>query len=112
MDHLVQNGQTMDEFAVFNPAKDYEPYTRRDKPALIPKIIHQIWIGGAIPTAKRVVIDSNMKLYPDFQLKIWGKEDITRENFPLSYDLLQTLYEVDNFTRYSRRATMADVMRH
>lgn len=53
-----------------------------------------------------------MKFYPDFELKIWGKANITRENFPLSYDLLQTLDEVESFTRFSRRATMADVMRH
>ena len=53
-----------------------------------------------------------MALYPDFKLKLWGSKDITRENFPRSYDLIQTLLEVDKFTRFSKRATVADVMRH
>lgn len=46
MDHLVQNGQTMFDFAVFNPAHYYQSFSERKQKAKIPKIIHQIWIDG------------------------------------------------------------------
>lgn len=53
-----------------------------------------------------------MELYPDFEFKLWEKDNITQENFPLSYDLLQNLYNMENISRFSKRATMADIMRH
>jgi mannosyltransferase OCH1-like enzyme len=78
----------------------------------MPKIIHYVWIGGPMPETKRRVIEMNKAFYPDFTLKIWYKENITKEAFPYSYDLLMTLYNMENISRYSKRATMADVMRH
>lgn len=51
-------------------------------------------------------------MYPDFEFKIWSKDNITREIFPRSYDLLWTIYNMENTSRYSKRATMADVLRH
>ena len=61
---------------------------------------------------KRLVIKRNQELYPDYQWKIWTKENITRERFPLSYDLLWNIYNIENRTRFAKRATMADVLRH
>ena len=57
-------------------------------------------------------MQANRELYPDWEHRLWRNEDITRENFPLSYDLIQTLFKVDKFTRFSRMATVADVLRH
>ncbi len=34
------------------------------------------------------------------------------DKFPMTYDLLQTVYNMENISRYSKRATMADIMRH
>lgn len=61
---------------------------------------------------KKAILALNRKLYPNFEHKLWTNENITRENFPLSYDLIQNLFKIDKFTRYSRMATVADVMRH
>ena len=66
MDHLVQNGIPMSWFAVFNPGLEYEPYTVRNKPAIIPKIIHGIWIDGNLPEVKQKIFDLRKELYPDF----------------------------------------------
>lgn len=66
MDHLVQNGIPMREFAVFNPANEYEPYTVRNKPQLIPKVFHLIWIEGEMPESKKKVLEINKEIYPDF----------------------------------------------
>lgn len=54
----------------------------------------------------------NMKLYPDFKFKLWTEKNITRTNFPLTYDMIQSLFEADKYVRYSRLATIADLMRH
>ena len=56
IDHLIQNGQAMSEFAIFNKGDKYEPYTERKKPQRIPKIIHQIWVGGEMHEGKRLII--------------------------------------------------------
>ena len=65
-----------------------------------------------MPEAKRKVIEMNRELYPDFEVKVWSKANITRDNFPLSYELLLNIYKCNKFTRYSKMASMADVMRH
>ena len=44
LDHLLQNGQSLDELAVFNPAKTRLPYTQRNRPDIIPKVVHLVWI--------------------------------------------------------------------
>lgn len=59
MDHLVQNGIPMSEFAVYNPGLEYEPYTLRKKPNLIPKIVHVIWIEGTMPLTKLKIFEMN-----------------------------------------------------
>jgi hypothetical protein len=59
MDHLVQNGIPMEEFAVLNPANEFEPYTKRRKPQLIPKVIHLVWLGGPMPEAKQKILEMN-----------------------------------------------------
>lgn len=112
IDHLVQNGIPMTDFAVFNPGNSFEPYTIRNKPEIIPKIIHIIWIGGKMPDTKQKILEMNKALYPDFEFKVWSKANITKEKFPLSYDLLQNIYNMEEVSRYPKRATMADVLRH
>lgn len=78
MDHLVQNGIPMSDFAVFNPGLEYEPYTTRNKPQLIPKIVHVIWIQGQMSKIKATIFKMNQALYPDWTFKIWSKDNITR----------------------------------
>jgi len=65
-----------------------------------------------MPPTKQKIFELNQELYPDFQFKIWSKDNITKTKFPLSYDLLQSIYKMENISRYSKRATMADVLRH
>lgn len=64
MDHLMQNGQTMEDFAVFNPGNKFEGYVDRKKrnlPQRIPKIIHQIWVGDTpMNEGKKAIRDMNI----------------------------------------------------
>ena len=108
---MLQTGIPMSELAVFNPGLEYEPYTARKQPDIIPKKIHLIWIDGKMPRIKEKIMDMNKELYPDYEWRLWTKEDITRENFPFTHDILQNLYRIENVSRFSKRASMADTMR-
>lgn len=56
----------MEEFAIFNPGKEFVPYTKRNKPQRVPKIIHQVWVGNKIAESKLVLIKLIREMYPDF----------------------------------------------
>jgi hypothetical protein len=65
-----------------------------------------------MPVAKKAIHEMNRARYSDWEFKIWGEANITREKFPRSYDLLRNIQKVDKGLRFSKLATMADVLRH
>ena len=49
---------------------------------MIPKIIHQIWIGTSeIPDREKKFIEKCKNLHPDWEYKFWGNEEI-KQLFP------------------------------
>ena len=96
----------------FNPGDEFVGVDQRKGPQLIPKVIHQVWLGGKMPAAKDYFYQKTKKMYPDYQVKLWRNENITRENFPLTYDVMQTLIEFDKKSPYSKLATVTDILRH
>lgn len=70
-----------------------------------------IWIDGNLPPVKQTILDMNKKLYPDYEWRIWTIKDVTPENFPYTHDLLLNIYKMENISKFSKRATMADAMR-
>jgi hypothetical protein len=42
---------------------------------------------------------------------VWTNADITRDNFPLTYDLIQTLFEFDRRSPSDKMAMISDIMR-
>lgn len=58
-------------------------------PMLIPKRVHQIWIGSnEIPEFISIYRESFSRNMPEFLYRLWTNTDITRENFPLTYDYI------------------------
>ena len=56
---------------------------------LIPKIIHQIWLGpSAIPQNYKYYLETWKKHHPNWEFKIWTEKEILAENFT-SMDLYQ-----------------------
>lgn len=55
-----------------NCSQNVEPDTN----VRIPKIIHQIWLGGPVPEAYTQWIESWRKLHPDWQYKLWTDETV------------------------------------
>ena len=43
---------------------------------IIPKIIHQIWIGGDVPEKFKPLMQTWMDKHPDWDYKLWTDEDI------------------------------------
>jgi mannosyltransferase OCH1-like enzyme len=61
-------------------------------PELIPRIIHQVWLGtNELPSAKMYFFGKTQKMYPDFEVKLWRESNITRDRFPLTYDVITNL---------------------
>ena len=50
--------------------------------------------------------------HPDYEYYLWTEHNITRENFPVSYDLMQTLLEFNKKSPYNKMAMVADIARN
>jgi mannosyltransferase OCH1-like enzyme len=116
LDHFVQHGMPMSELAVFNPANEYEPFEERAKSnrtLLIPQKIHIVWVDGAekIPPPKRKIMELNQEMYPEYEYKIWSIRNVTRDKFR-NYDRIHNIYNMEGTSRYSKKATIADMMRY
>jgi len=95
-----------------NPGDNFVSVNHRKGPQLIPKIIHQVWLGASLPPVKEYFYKKAKKVYPDYEVKLYRNENITREKFPLTYDILQTLLEFNKRSPYNKFATVTDIVRH
>jgi hypothetical protein len=85
----------------------------RRGPDLIPKIIHQVWLGTSdLPPAKKYCYEKAKKLYPSYEVKLWREENVTREAFPMTYELIRTLIDFNKRSPYNKLASVTDIMRH
>lgn len=70
---------------------------------MIPKIIHQIWVGpNPLPVKSLGFIDNIKNLHPTFEYRLWTDKDITKENF-VNYDFI---------IKTKSYAQKADIMRY
>ncbi len=54
---------------------------------IIPKVIHQIWLGeSSIPANYKYYLETWKKHHPNWEIKLWTEKEIIAENFP-SMDL-------------------------
>lgn len=99
---------------VFNNGTQYVGIDKKKGPELIPKLIHQVWLGGKLPQSKKYFMDKIQKMHPDYKLILWTEDNITCDNFPVACDILKTLlaYQKSGKSRYKKYASMVDIMRH
>lgn len=80
-----------------NTFSQYKPGRSR-----IPKKIHQIWLGGALPKKYEVLQKSWIKHHPDWEYKLWTDEDV--KTFPFSnrkrFDEAISVGEKSDILRY------------
>ena len=57
----------------------------------IPKKIHLIWIGKLDPPDyfTKYFLPSFHKHLPEFEIKVWGNKDITKKNFPKTFEYIK-----------------------
>jgi mannosyltransferase OCH1-like enzyme len=55
----------------------------------IPLKVHLIWIGGDPPDYLKLFMKSFEKNMPEFEIKLWGNKDLTKKNFPLTYEYIK-----------------------
>jgi mannosyltransferase OCH1-like enzyme len=77
----------------------------------IPKIIHQIWIGNKIPKINSLYMDT-CKL-KDWEYRLWGNDDITKDNFPITFEYIQKVYQIGKEENCMNKkfAQITDLMR-
>lgn len=69
----------------------------------IPKIIHQIWMGNEpMPDNYKYYLETWKQYHPSWEIKIWDKEAVLRENFP----------DMDLFLLARSHAEQADLIRY
>ncbi len=70
---------------------------------IIPKTIHQIWLGKSpMPKNYQYFLETWRQHHPDWQIKVWNQEDILKENFP----------NIDLFFLARSYAEQADIARY
>ena len=59
-------------------AEKFARWRRLDRPprASVPRIVHQIWIGGAMPERNRAIASSWRSLNPGFEYRLWEEAAI------------------------------------
>jgi len=67
---------------------------------MIPKRIHYVWVGSALPDKQRMYIDTWHKTNPDFEIVCWNEA-----NIDFSVPMIKTAYEQRKW------AKVADVVR-
>ena len=95
----------------------------------IPMEVNLIWIGNQdYPDYFKSFLKTYGQFMPDFDIKIWGNKDLTRKNFPITYDYIQKAKKLHgkpmideygeamlNFKleplKYSKWAQITDLMR-
>jgi mannosyltransferase OCH1-like enzyme len=68
----------------------------------IPKIIHQIWIGGPLPQKYHALQKTWQKFHPDWEYRLWTDADL--DNFPFT--------DRARFERAKNFAEKADILRY
>ena len=100
------------KLVAYNDAKDFVSVDERKGPDLIPRVIHQVWLGSSIPPAKQYFIDKTKRMYPAYEVKVWREDNVTRELFPNTFDRIQTLLSFNKRSPFNKLASVTDIMRH
>lgn len=96
----------------------------------IPKKIHFIWLGPITPPYLEKFMKTFETYAPGYEQRLWSDSDITKKNFPITYDTIQKVWDyqgekVKEYTNqktmlktkgdpytYSKYAQVADLMRY
>ncbi len=55
----------------------------------IPRKVHLIWIGGDPPDYFKYFLESFEKNMSEFEIKVWGNQELNKKNFPITYEYIK-----------------------
>ena len=76
----------------------------------IPKIIHQIWIGGDIPAIQALYM-ARWQSMEGWKYVLWRNDKLTKKNFPVTWHLIKKVMKIGEETGKNKYAQLADIMR-
>ncbi len=69
--------------------------------SLIPNTVHLIWIGDQeYPDYFKLFLKSYELHMPEFTVKVWGNKELTKKNFPLTYDYIKKAKKIHGTLMY------------
>ncbi len=73
------------------------------RPPQIPRIIHQIWLGGPLPERYRVWSEKWQQLHPNWEYKLWDEKSLLNWDFPNrgAFEKTQNLGAKSDIARYA-----------
>ena len=72
----------------------------------IPKVVHQIWIGGELPPILSLYMN-DWKEMRGWDYRLWGNDDLNEQNFPKTWHLIKRMLRLERPVY----AMIADLMR-
>ena len=74
----------------------------------IPKKLHFIWLGPKQPPYLKNFMKTFETYAPGYEQRLWGDDDITKKNFPITYDTIQDIrtYQGEKIKEYTNQKTM------
>ncbi len=60
------------KLVALNDGEYFVPANKKKGPEIIPKVIHQVWLGTSqLPPAKQYFYRKTQMMYPNYQLKLY-----------------------------------------
>lgn len=79
----------------------------------IPKTFHQVWVGIPIPRAQADIVEHNRRLLgKEWNVRLWGNDDITKDNFPYTFKYIQKAISIGRKKGKVLWAQVSDLMRY
>lgn len=61
--------------------------------------------------SKSYFFEKTQKMFPHYEMKLWGEANITKEAFPHTYEILRNLFKIQN-KNHNKLASISAIMRH
>ena len=61
--------------------------------------------------AKSYFFEKTQKMFPNYEMKLWGEANITKVAFPQTYEILRNLFKLQNKNQ-NKLASISAIMRH
>lgn len=77
--HFINWKISFEKMVVLNKGEKFVSIETKKGKELIPKVIHQIWLGSkSMPPTKQYFLGKTKLMYPSFEIKLWSEDNITK----------------------------------